>query len=182
MNFKNLITILIISVATLSCKTADVYFDYDPNAKFDSYSNFMVMSHMKSYPIQEQGKAWLHSAIKDQMGKRGYSESKSPDLLVKIMIKANKKETTSYDRHDNFYWADNYYSYGWGVNTGVNRVNYNSHTEGTIIIDVIDREKKELIWQGSASGAVKDKTKLTEQSVNRIIKKLFATYPLAPKK
>lgn len=179
---KNLIILSIIIIALQGCKTSTIYSDYDPNAKFDSYSNYMVLEHMKSFPVKEQGKKWLHSAISGQMNNRGYSESKSPDLLVKIMIKANTKETTSFEHHDNFYWGDNYYSYGWGINTGINRVNYHTHTEGTIIIDVIDREKKELIWQGSASGAIKNKKALTEQSVNRIIKKIFATYPLAPEK
>ena len=182
MKFRNLICLSIIILALSSCKTTSINFDYDPNAKFDSYSNFMVLQHMKSFPIKDKGKAWLHSAIQEQMTNRGYTENKSPDLLVKVMIKTKTKETTSLQRNDNFYWGSTYYPYGWGINTGINRVNYNTHTEGTIIIDVIDREKKELIWQGSASGAVKNGTKLNEQSVNRIIRKIFATYPLASKK
>ncbi|WP_289055564.1 DUF4136 domain-containing protein [Carboxylicivirga marina] len=180
MKIKNLLFILLIAGALQSCKTSTVYSDFDPNAKFDSYSNFMVLEYMKSMPIKKSSKQWLHSAINKQMTARGYNENKSPDLLVKVMIKTKTKETTSLQRNDNFYWSSDYYQYGWGINTGINRVNYNTHTEGTIIIDIIDREKKELIWQGRATGAAKNGKKLTEKSIDKLIGKLFATYPLAP--
>ncbi len=182
MKFINLLVLSVLTLAISACKSTQVYSDYDPSASFDKYSNFMVLEHMKSLPVKENTKQWLHSAIHEQMTMRGYSENKNPDLLVKIMIKAETKETTSLQRNDDFYWGSNYYPYGWGINTGIERVNYNTHTEGTIIIDVIDREKKELIWQASASGAAKDNKKLDEESINKIIKKIFSTYPLAPKK
>jgi len=176
------LAILLLTITLLSaCKSAQVYSDHDPSAKFDSYSNFMVLEHMRSMPIKENTKLWLHDAIKVQMQKRGYSENKSPDLLVKIMIKSKTKETTSLQRNEKFYWGSTYYPYGWGLNTGIDRVEYNTHTEGTIIIDVIDREKKELIWQASASGAAKNDKKLTEEAVKKLIEKIFVTYPLAPK-
>ncbi|MCU4157642.1 DUF4136 domain-containing protein [Carboxylicivirga sp. A043] len=180
MKLKNLLFITLIIGSLSACKTTEVYSDFDPNAKFDSYTNFMVLEHMKSMPIKDNAKQWLHSAIKQQMTQRGYNETKSPDLLVKVMIKTQTKETTSLQRNDNFYWGSTYYPYGWGINTGVSKVNYDTHTEGTIIIDIIDRKKKELIWQGRASGAAKNGKKLTEESVNKIINKLFSTYPLAP--
>ncbi len=176
------LSFLILALAGLqACKTAEIYSDYDPNVKFDSYSHFMVLEHMKSLPAKENTKQWIYKALSDQMTLRGYSENKNPDLLVKVLIKAKTKESTSLQRNNDFYWNSNYYPYGWGLNTGIERVSYDTHTEGTIIIDVIDRKKKELIWQASASGAAKDDTKLTEEAINKIIKKIFITYPLAPK-
>ncbi len=172
---------LALTIASLTaCKTSEVYSDYDPAAKFDSYSSFMVLEHMKSFPIKETAKNWMHEAIQTEMSQRGYTENNDPDLLVKVMIKSETKETTSLQRNNDFYWGSSYYQYGWGINTGVDRVSYNTHTEGTIIIDVIDRKKKELIWQASASGAAQQDKTLNEESVKKIIRKIFATYPLAP--
>ena len=182
MKIKNLLFLLVLTCLFQACKTTEVYTDFDPNAKFDSYSNFMVLEYLKSTPIKESNKKWLHSAINSELTRRGYSENKSPDLLVKVMIKSNTKETTSLTRNDNFYWGSDYYQYGWGINTGVNQIKYDTQTEGTIIIDIIDREKKELIWQGRASGAAKGDKKLNEKSINKIIAKIFSTYPLAPSK
>jgi len=180
MIYKNSIAFIILLSFLQGCKTSDVYSDFDPNAKFDSYSNFMVLEYMKSTPIKEKGKKWIHSAINKELTRRGYTENKNPDLLVKVMIKSKVTETTSLTRNDNFYWGSDYYQYGWGINTGINRVKYETQTEGTIIIDVIDRKKKELIWQGRATAAVKDDKNMSEKSVNAIIAKLFNTYPLAP--
>lgn len=164
------------------CRTTEVYSDFDPNAKFDSYTNFMVLEYLKSTPVQDKGKKWIHSAIHTELTKRGYHENKSPELLVKVMIKAKTKEIVSSVGNDNFYWGNGYHQYGWGINTGVNQIRYDTRTEGTIVIDIIDRKKKELIWQGRASGAAKDDKKMTEKSVNKIIAEIFSTYPLAPAK
>jgi len=182
MKFRNLIFFIALIFSFQACKTTEVYSDFDPNAKFDSYSNFMVLEYLKSTPIKENTKKWLHSSISTELTNRGYNENKSPDLLIKVMVKSKTKETTALTRNDNFYWGSDYYQYGWGINTGVNRVKYDTQTEGTIIIDIIDREKKELIWQGRASGAAKGSKKLSEKSVNKIIAKVFSTYPLAPTK
>jgi hypothetical protein len=181
MRLINLSIFIILTLVLSACKSTQVYSDYDPSAKFDAYSNFMVLEHMKSLPLKDNTKQWIHSAIQKQMNIRGYSENKNPDLLVKIMIKSETKETTSLQRNDDFYWGSTYYPYGWGLNTGIERISYNTHTEGTIIIDVIDREKKELIWQASASGAAKKNKTLDEDAVNKIIQKIFSTYPLTPK-
>ncbi len=182
MKLKKIIFFAILAFLLHACKTTEVYSDFDPNAKFDSYNNYMVLEYLKSTPIKENSKLWIHNAIHSEMGKRGYNENKSPDLLIKVMIKAKTTETTSLTRNDNFYWGSDYYQYGWGVNTGVNQVKYDTHTEGTIIIDIIDRKKKELIWQGRASGAAKGDNELTEKSVAKIIAKIFNTYPLLPEK
>ncbi len=182
MKLKNLILLSIAVLSLQACKTVEVYSDFDPNAKFDSYSNFMVLKSLKSVPLKENSKQWLHAAINEQMSSRGYTETKDPDLLVKVKVKTSTKETTSLQRNNDFYWGSTYYPYGWGINTGIDRVNYETHTEGTIIIDVIDRESKELIWQGRASGAAKSSKGLNEASVHKIISKIFSTYPLQPKK
>lgn len=182
MNFKSLSFLIILIISLSACKSTDIYSDFDPSAKFDSYGNFMVLQHMKSVPLKESTLKSLHSSINKQMTRRGYSENKSPDLLVKVMIKAETKETTSLQRNNNFYWGSTYYPYGWGVNTGVSKVNYDTHTEGTVIIDIIDREKKQLIWQGRASGAIKNKKKNKAETIDKLIKNMFSTYPLAPKK
>lgn len=183
MKLRNLTFLSIIIIALFqSCKTTEVYSDFDPNAKFDSYTNFMVLEHLKSMPLKDAPKKWLHQAINSEMSSRGYTETKSPDLLVKVMIKSKTTETTSLQRNNDFYWGSTYYNYGWGIGTGVNKISYDTQTEGTVIIDIIDREKKELIWQGRASGAAKNENSLTEENVQKLIRKIFATYPLAPQK
>ena len=46
---------------------------------------------------------------------------------------------------------------------GMNNVNVNQFTEGTLFIDFIDKEKKELIWQGVGSGALRFQSKAKKE-------------------
>ena len=54
-----------------------------------------------------------------------------------------------------------------------------TYTEGTLILDVIDREKNELVWRGSASKTI-DEMDSPEQRVSTIeaaVEKLLKDFP-----
>ena len=51
-------------------------------------------------------------------------------------------------------------------------------TEGTIAVDVVDRARNMLVWEGAASGRVTDSTRRNlEETVHTAIKDIFAEFP-----
>ena len=51
-------------------------------------------------------------------------------------------------------------------------------TEGTIAVDVIDRELNQLVWEGAASGRVTDSTRRNlEETMHVAITDIFAEFP-----
>jgi hypothetical protein len=51
-------------------------------------------------------------------------------------------------------------------------------TEGTVGVDLIDRARNQLVWEGAASGRVTDSTRRDiEQSLDRAITDIFAEFP-----
>ena len=182
MNVNYIFIVIILKLFFLlqACKTTEIYSDYDRNAPFLQYGEYMVMEYMKSLPVERTTKKHIYASVKSEMNKRGYSESKDPDLLVKIMITSKDTEATGFMRHNDFYRGSTYYPYGWGVNTGIDKISYQTYTEGSIIIGIIDRDKKQMIWQGGAKHLFTDNRKNRKSLIRRIITKVFENYPVKP--
>ena len=51
-------------------------------------------------------------------------------------------------------------------------------TEGTVGVDLIDRARNQLVWEGAASGRVTDSTRRNiEENLDNAIKEIFAKFP-----
>ena len=111
---------------------------------------------------------------------KGFTKSEDPDILVNIFTKARRKV----DVYNNSYGYGGYgYGgyYGWypwyyGPNYGVQISEY---TEGTLFIDLIDSEKKELIWQGIGSGGLSNSGNVSkkEERVKEFVIEIMEQYP-----
>lgn len=181
---RNLKLLLIVGVTILlsSCRTVEILNEVDPSVDFTTYNNYMIMQRLESEMLTDKAKKLIGNSIINEMNKKGYNETLSPDLLVKVMIISREKESATVTRHNDFYWGSTTYNYGWGIGTGFNKVSYNTYKEGTMVIDIIDRENKQLIWQGIATGAFKGSTKRKEKDLKAMITKVFRTLPSGIKK
>jgi hypothetical protein len=59
-----------------------------------------------------------------------------------------------------------------------NNVNISQYTEGTLFIDFIDTEKKELVWQGIGTGALRMENRdKKEERINEFVKEIISRFP-----
>ncbi|MCU4176646.1 DUF4136 domain-containing protein [Carboxylicivirga sp. N1Y90] len=181
MKSVKLFATLIVIALFASCKPFEIITEIDPTVSFKEYNNFMMMQRLESEMMTPETKKIVANAISSELSSRGYNETLSPELLVKVMVITQGKDAVSLDRVNNFYWGSDTYNYGWGIGTGINRVNYHSYKEGTVIIDIIDRDDKQLVWQSIATGAFKGSKKNSEKKIRKMIGKMFEQFPL-PKK
>ncbi|MGY0408679.1 MAG: DUF4136 domain-containing protein, partial [Polaribacter sp.] len=78
--------------------------------------------------------------------------------------------------------------YGWGYNPWLwngmnNNVNVSQYTEGTLFIDFIDKEKKELVWQGVGTGALKMQNRENKEvRIKEFVKEIISRFPPGKKK
>ena len=54
----------------------------------------------------------------------------------------------------------------------------NSYPEGTLVIDVIDRRDRQLVWRGVGEGAF-SKTNPSDDKVAKRVAKIMSTFPPA---
>jgi hypothetical protein len=50
---------------------------------------------------------------------------------------------------------------------------------GTLVVDILDREKHELLWRGTAEGALIDarRTDQQQESIDKIVREVLKEYP-----
>lgn len=175
---KKLITLL--SVAFLlafntSCVSVRVASDYDKNANFGEYKTFAFFkSGVDKAEISDLDKRRILRAIEAELLAKGFTKSENPDLLVSIFTKSRQKVNVTNN--------NNFYGWGWGWHPWYygpqNDMNVHQYTEGTLFIDFIDKNKKELVWQGVGSGALKMSTvEKREARIKEFVKEIISRYP-----
>jgi hypothetical protein len=75
------------------------------------------------------------------------------------------------------YGAGSWWGGYWGG--GMTTTTVRTYTEGTLILDVIDGERNELIWRGSASKTIDemDSPEQREKTVQEAVGKLLKDFP-----
>jgi len=170
--------LLLFGVFVTSCDTVRVATDYDQQVNFNKYKTFAFFKPgIDKAEISDLDKKRILRAIETEMTAKGFTKSEDPDLLVSIFTKTKE--------NINIYQDNMYGYYGWGWNpwywgAGSNTVNTTS--EGTLYIDFIDAEKKELVWQGMGTAALAREVNRKQERINEIVKKILEKYPPGTKK
>ena len=174
--------LLLLSVVLLSsCNSVKVVADYDDNVDFNKYKTFAFYKpEIDKAKISDLDKKRILRAIETELFSLGFKKSNNPDMLVGIFTKSREKVNVDVRQNDiGFGWRWNPY---WGRMNG-NNVNVRNYTEGTLFIDFIDKEKKELIWQGIGTGALKLKNKEKKEArIKEFVKEIISRFPPEKKK
>jgi len=157
---------------------AGIYVDYDPSADVTKIKTFKwVDKPGTSLQYHDQ---LLHSRVKQriesELTERGYIlDEADPDVL--IAYHASSKEefsvnvaTLGYTYGPGWAW-DPYWHGAYGAGTTTSAT-LRSYGVGTLLIDIVDAENKQLIWRGSATGIVvpENPHKLGKKVMNAIEK------------
>jgi hypothetical protein len=172
--FKSLLLVLVFVFA--SCNSVKVTTDYDSEANFSKYKTFAFFKPgIDKADISDLDKKRVLRAIENELLAKGFVKSSNPDMLVTIFTKSRQRVNVNQNNIG--------MGWGWGWNPWMwggmnNNVNISKYTEGTLFIDFIDKEKKELIWQGIGTGAlrVQNREKKKER-INEFVKEIVSRFP-----
>ena len=120
-------------------------------------------------------------AIGAEMNAKGMVISENPDVLVSMFTKSREKidvYNNNYYGWYPYYYGGGYYGGGpYGYGFGYNNV-YTS-TEGTLFIDLIDANKKELVWQGMGTGVLSSSKDIDkkEARIKEFVSMIMTAYP-----
>lgn len=165
---------LLFAVFLTSCSSVRVASDYDREANFNSYETYAFFKPgIDKAEISDLDKKRILRAIETEMAAKGFTKSDDPDLLVSIFTKTN--ENINIYQNNMMGWG-----YGWGWHpwywgSGYNTVNRTS--EGTLYLDLIDAENKELVWQGMGTAALASEVNKKQERINEIVQKILEKYP-----
>ena len=173
-HFVKISPILIIIFLFTSCTSVRVASDYDKNVNFDTFKTFaFYKTGIDKAEINDLDKRRIMRAIESELLVKGFSKSSNPDILVSIFTKSREKI--------NVYSNNGFgpYGYGWGWSPWYwNNNSYtSSSTEGSLYIDLINANKKELVWQGIGRGYISENMSNKEERIKEFVSKIMEKYP-----
>lgn len=190
MSMRTLTAALVAAAALLSagCATTSgpkTRIDYDKSADFSVYRTY---GFPKETGTDRGGystlvTSYLKSAMSTAMEARGYKYSEDhPDLLVNFFM--NTRERTEIRPMASASLGYGYYGYRYGLYNAWPMYDEDrtvTYKVGTLNIDIVDAEKKQLVWEGVAEGRVtEEELQNPKVAINGVVTELMRQYPGRP--
>ena len=167
------------------CETGpDVRAAYDKAADFGKYRtyNFVAATGTGSTDAKSLAQQILQNAASREMESRGYTKADNADLLINFKGKLEEKtdiESTPAPMYGagwgyRGYYGAPYGAYGYG-GTEVSTRRYNV---GTLVMDIVDRAKQQVVFQGGVEDVVTKKMlEDREALLTGAVSTIFARFP-----
>lgn len=194
MNIRFLIAWLALGlVAAGGCAGPKVLTDFDPSAGFSAFRTFAFAG----LTDRDQGgvldNSLVRKRIEEMVGRqltaKGLSQvgvEDRPDLLVHFWVGVKDKQRVESTGVTAGAYAGAYGGrYGWRTGYpgyyggGVTTYEYQ---EGTLIVDLAESSKNELVWRATIVGTLQDSTEKNLEMANKGVAEAFEDYPPAKKK
>lgn len=167
-----------IAFALLACASGPrVSADYDRSAEFGAYRTFGFFEPLgtDTSGYETLITQTLKSAARREMEARGYRHLDSgADLLINFNAKLAQQTRVSQTPSPMYYGYRRGFYGGWGAY----QTHVDQYVEGTLNVDVVDAQRKQLVWEGVAVGRVRDATRDKRQAaINAAVADIFSQYP-----
>ena len=158
--------------------------DYDKSADFARYRTFGFVTQVgaDSTEFKTLAVQTMQAAATRQMEMRGYTRSDTPDLVINFTGKIEEKadvESVPAPYYGPGWGYGGFYGApygGWGG--GGTQVTTRRYNVGTLVMDIVDREKRQAVFQGSVSDVVtKEMMANREAAITGAVNRIFASYP-----
>ena len=156
--------------------------DYDRAADFGKYRTygFVAQAGTDQADFRSLSTQMLQNAAAREMEIRGYLRSDDPDLVINF--KGQLEEKTDIESTPAPYYGPGWGYGGWGGaywgGYGGSQVTTRHYKVGTLVMDIVDREKRQAVYQGGIEGVVtKEMLQDREAAISRAVQGIFSKYP-----
>jgi len=174
-----------IFLALTACASVDVRTLTSPDANLSALRTFRIMQHAKAQSpsasstndpmlVNSISNRALRADLIKGFENRGYALSDTPDFTVAYYASTK-------DKLDVTYWDYGYpyYPRWWGFGP-YEQPTVTEYTQGTVIVDVIDPNTKELLWRGQGVAKVSDNEAQYEQDLWKTVTAILDKFPRSP--
>jgi hypothetical protein len=157
-------------------------YDFDKSAPFATYKTYALKDGTKTG--NELIDRRLITAIETQMAAKGFTKNDTnPDVFVVFHIAFDEQKDISSFSSGPMYGG---YGWGWGGGWGTTTtdVRVREILVGTLAIDLIDAQKKQVAWRGLGTKEINTtaKPEKRDENINKAVEKIFKNYPPKVKK
>ncbi|NMH89735.1 DUF4136 domain-containing protein [Flavivirga algicola] len=181
----NTLPLLALLIVVTSCSSVRVAADYDKNARFEEYKTFAFFkTGIDKAEISDLDKRRILRAIEAELLAKGFTKSEKPDLLISLFTKSQQRVDVYNNSWGYGGWGWGGFGPGWGWGGfgpgwgwGWNQPSVSTSTQGTLYIDLIDANKKELVWQGMGTGYLSRNMEKKEARIKEFVTEIMTKYP-----
>ncbi len=148
--------------------------DYDRSANFSQYKTYSWEK------VQTKDQLWvdrIKEAVNTALAAKGLTPVESGGDMAIVAIEMTKNQQTLNTFYDGF-------GGGWGWRRGAGFGGFGDATTttdtykvGTLVVDLFDAHAKKLIWRGSASDTLSDKSDKNIKNLDKGVQKMFDHFP-----
>jgi len=181
---------LCLMIGLMSCSRSLVKSDYDREINFANYKTYDWMAEPEKPGNNGLVRNTLFEkrfkkAVDKELTANGFQKrTEKPDFLIAYYIRVKDKIDVTSTGFD--YWPA-YYGfgfrsrlYGFGYRSrffGASSLDVRQYKEGTLILDFVDPETKELIWRGWYSGMIDDASSIKVKKLNNAVEHILEQFP-----
>jgi hypothetical protein len=176
-------TLAVAAIALAGCASGpEIRGEYDKTADFGQYRTYGFVSQAgtDTGDVKSLATQILQNAASRQMESRGYTRSDSPNLVINFQGRMEEKvdiESTPAPTYGAGWGYRGWYGAPYGGYGGT-EVSTRRYNVGTLVMDVVDREKRQVVFQGGFEGVVtKEMLQNRELAMTTAVEQIFEKYP-----
>lgn len=178
--------ILLTSIALSACSSLKTNSDYDPEINFDNlktYAWIVKQTDNPNFQLNSLLDGRVRASVDKQLQLKGLSktDTNDADILINYLTQIDKK--VNIDTFNSSFGYSPYYGAGWRRGGSIQtHATVKEYKVGTLILDIVDRQSRKLIWRGSVAGTIREKNTPEERAdaINTAVIEMLKKYPPTP--
>lgn len=165
-----------------SAEAQDVRYNFDSKANFASFKTYKWVELKGADHTNQLVEKQIKDALDTELATKGLqkTDSDSADLYIGYQTAiGSEKQFTSYNTGWGYGpgWGRGWY--GGGMSSGMTTGSTSTIYKGTLVVDMYESAKKDLVWRGVATKTIDPKAKPEKQQKNlaKAVAKLLKNYP-----
>lgn len=168
-------------LCVIGCTSIDVKTDFDQTADFDQFHTFTFagMTDLNQTGMLNNSltRKRIETAVTRELTKKGLKQvelDQHPDLIVHYWmgVKDRQRIDTTGPSMGAYGWHGRY-----GYGAGYSGVTTYEYRQGTLVTDLIEPTKKELVWRATIVANLENTTAENIELGDKAIAKAFENYP-----
>ena len=164
----------ILLLLSTALTAADVKTDYDRSTDFSQYKTYSWEK------VQTQDPLWvdrIKEAVNAALTAKGLTPVESGGDIAILAMEMTQNHRTLNTYYDGFGGG-----WRWGGGLGNATTTVDNYKTGTLVVDMFDAKTKKIIWRGSSSDTLSDKSDKNIKNLDKGVQKMFDHFPPEVKK
>ena len=182
------VTLALLASLNVGCSTMEVQVDYDPESDFSGLKTYDWIPgprkptgdpRIDDNTILERR---IRRAVESELNAKGFQKSsESADFWLAYHVTLDKHQSVTTLNSYHGYgpgWGWNYRAEPWASRRRGQAVVF-EYEAGTLLLDVVDPDGRDLLWRGSATDEVNFSATpaAREEQINEAVRRMLAKFP-----